>query len=138
MGGCTFVDTRFPIFIFLTVFSFFFEVSAAVQVLRLSPSHSSSTGKARGRTHLFILLDRSPAYSCFPFPFSPSLAGSEAEFTDDISLSVFPAFWCRLFFARNMLSFIFPTCLLTLLCFFSDFRSCVYFLSARNGLLGLS
>ena len=48
MGGCTFVDTRFPIFIFLTVFSFFFEVSAAVQVLRLSPSHSSSTGKSAG------------------------------------------------------------------------------------------
>ena len=33
-------------------------MSAAVQVLRLSLSHSSSTGKSAGATHLFILLDR--------------------------------------------------------------------------------
>ena len=137
MGGCTFVDTQFSIFTFLPFFQIFL-VSTTVQVLRLSPSHSSSTWKSAGRTHLFILLDRSPAFSCFPFPFSPSLTGSKAEFTHDISLSVFPAFWCRVFFARNVLSFTFPTCLLTLLCVFSDFRSCVCFLSARNGLLGLS
>ena len=50
----------------------------------------------------------------------------------------FPHFGAEYFSARNVLSFIFPTCLLTLLCVFPDFRSCVCFLSARNGLLGLS
>jgi len=87
-------------------------------------------GKARGRTHLFILLDRSPAFSCLPFPLSLSLA-QRRDLRMIFLYRGFPHFGAE-YFSRGMSRRFFPTCLVTLLCVF------LCFLSARNGLLSLS
>lgn len=125
MWGCTFVDTQFPFFIFLPSFSFFGGCLQLCKYYAYRFPILRRRGKARGLRICSSFWIGVRRFLASP-PLSLSLTCSKAGFTDDISLPVFPAFWCRIFFARNVLSFIFPTCLLTLLCVFSNFSSSVF------------
>lgn len=136
MWGCTFVDTQFPIFIFLPLFSFLGSVRSCASITPIAFPFFVD-GEKRGGYAFVHTFGSESGVSLLPLSFPSLLLAQRRDLRMIFLYQLFPHFGAE-YFSRGTccrLSFL-PACLLCSAFFPILVRVC--FLCARNGLLGLS